>query len=66
VVFVLRAPRSVGGLSVLFARNPIRAALGLLATILGIAGLFLKLGAELLAAVQLLIYAGAVWSCSCS
>jgi NADH-quinone oxidoreductase subunit J len=49
-----------GALSVLFARNPIRAALGLLATILGIAGLFLKLGAELLAAVQLLIYAGAV------
>ncbi len=49
-----------GALGVLFARNPVRAALGLLATILGIAGLFLKLGAELLAAVQLLIYAGAV------
>jgi len=49
-----------GALGVLLARSPIRAALGLLGTILGIAGLFLKLGAELLAAVQLLIYAGAV------
>jgi NADH-quinone oxidoreductase subunit J len=49
-----------GGLSVLFARSPIRAAMGLLGTILGIAGLFLKLGAELLAAMEILIYAGAV------
>jgi NADH-quinone oxidoreductase subunit J len=49
-----------GAFGVLFARSPVRAALGLLTTIVGIAGLFLKLGAELLAAVQLLIYAGAV------
>jgi NADH-quinone oxidoreductase subunit J len=49
-----------GALGVVIAQSPIRAAVGLLATILGIAGLFLGLGAELLAAVQLLIYAGAV------
>jgi NADH-quinone oxidoreductase subunit J len=47
-------------LAVLFSRSPIRAALGLLGTILGIAGLFLRLGAELLAAMEILIYAGAV------
>jgi NADH-quinone oxidoreductase subunit J len=40
--------------------NPIRGALGLLATIIGIAGLFLRLNAEFLATMQLLVYAGAV------
>lgn len=42
------------------ARNPIRGALGLLLTIVGIAGLYLKLHAQFLAAVQLIVYAGAV------
>jgi NADH-quinone oxidoreductase subunit J len=42
------------------AKNPIRCAVGLLATILGIAGLFLKLDAQFLAAIQLIVYAGAV------
>jgi len=50
----------VGALSTVLARNPIRAAVGLLATILGIAGLFLQLHAEFLAAIQLIVYAGAV------
>jgi NADH-quinone oxidoreductase subunit J len=50
----------VGALSTVLARNPIRAAVGLLATILGIAGLFLQLRAEFLAAIQLIVYAGAV------
>lgn len=50
----------VGALSTVFSRSPIRAAVGLLATILGIAGLFLNLSAEFLAAIQLIVYAGAV------
>jgi NADH-quinone oxidoreductase subunit J len=50
----------VGALSTVLSRNPIRAAVGLLATILGIAGLFLELRAEFLAAIQLIVYAGAV------
>lgn len=50
----------VGALSVVLARNPIRGAVGLLATIVGIAGLFLRLSAEFLAAIQLIVYAGAV------
>lgn len=50
----------VGALSVVLARNPIRGAVGLLATIVGIAGLFLRLDAQFLAAIQLIVYAGAV------
>jgi len=42
------------------AKSPVRSAVGLLTTILGIAGLFLKLSAQFLAAIQLIVYAGAV------
>ena len=50
----------VGALATVLSRNPIRGAVGLLATILGFAGLFLKLHAQFLAAIQLIVYAGAV------
>lgn len=50
----------VGALCTVLARNPIRGAMGLLLTIVGIAGLFLKLNAQFLAAIQLIVYAGAV------
>lgn len=49
-----------GALIVILSRNPIRGAIGLLTTIVGIAGLFLRLNAQFLAAIQLLVYAGAV------
>ena len=49
----------VGALGTVLARNPIRGAMGLLLTIVGIAGLFLKLNAQFLAAIQLIVYAGA-------
>ena len=42
------------------SRTPIRAALCLLAHILSLAGLYLALHAQLLAAMQLIVYAGAV------
>lgn len=42
------------------ARNPIRSAMGLLLLILSVAGLFLALHAQFLAAVQLIVYAGAI------
>jgi NADH-quinone oxidoreductase subunit J len=51
---------TAGALVTITAKNPIRGAVGLLATIIGIAGLFLKLRAEFLAAIQLIVYAGAV------
>lgn len=50
----------LGGVFTVAARNPIRGAMGLLATIVGIAGLYLMLAAEFLAAIQILVYAGAV------
>src|SRR5258706_9238173 len=50
----------VGAVSTVMAKNPIRGAMGLLMTIVGIAGLFLKLNAQFLAAIQLIVYAGAV------
>jgi NADH-quinone oxidoreductase subunit J len=50
----------VGALATVTARNPVRGAMGLLTTIVGIAGLFLKLSAQFLAAIQLIVYAGAV------
>ncbi len=50
----------VGALTVILAKNPIRGAVGLLGTIVGIAGLFLRLNAQFLAAIQLIVYAGAV------
>jgi NADH-quinone oxidoreductase subunit J len=50
----------VGAVSTVAAKNPIRSAVGLLATTLGIAGLYLQLRAQLLAAIQLIVYAGAV------
>ena len=50
----------VGAVATVLARNPIRGAMGLLLTITSIAGLFLKLNAQFLAAIQLIVYAGAV------
>jgi len=50
----------LGGVFTVAARNPIRGAMGLLTAILGIAGMYLLLAAELLAAIQVVVYAGAV------
>lgn len=50
----------VGGVATVAARNPIRGAMGLLSTIVGIAGMYLLLSAEFLAAIQIMVYAGAV------
>jgi NADH-quinone oxidoreductase subunit J len=50
----------LGAIATVAAKNPIRGAMGLLSTIVGIAGLYLTLAAEFLATIQLLVYAGAV------
>ena len=52
------APRRA--LSIVIAQNPIRSAMGLLLLILSVAGLFLALDAQFLAAIQLIVYAGAI------
>jgi NADH-quinone oxidoreductase subunit J len=50
----------LGALATISAKNPIRGAMGLLLMILAIAGLFLALHAQFLAAIQLIVYAGAI------
>ncbi len=49
-----------GALGVVLSKNPIRGAMGLLLLILSVAGLFLALHAQFLAAIQLIVYAGAI------
>jgi len=49
-----------GALGVVMSRNIVYAAFALLASLIGVAGLFLLAFAEFLALVQLLIYGGAV------
>jgi NADH-quinone oxidoreductase subunit J len=50
----------LGAIFAVANKNPIRGAMGLLLLILSIAGLFLALHAQFLAAVQLIVYAGAI------
>jgi NADH-quinone oxidoreductase subunit J len=49
-----------GALATVTMANPIRGAMGLLLMIVSLAGLFLALHAQFLAAVQLIVYAGAI------
>ncbi|MGB9111776.1 MAG: NADH-quinone oxidoreductase subunit J [Acidimicrobiales bacterium] len=49
-----------GALGVVFAKNPIHAALSLVATLFGVAVLFVEENAQFLAAVQVIVYAGAI------
>jgi NADH-quinone oxidoreductase subunit J len=49
-----------GGVFTVAARNPIRSAMGLLTSLVGVAGMYLLLSAEFLAAIQILVYVGAV------
>lgn len=61
VVFIVCALIVLGGaLGVVMSRNPVHAALSLVATLFGIAVLFLNLGAQLLAVVQVIVYTGAI------
>jgi len=50
----------VGALGVVLFRNPVHSALSLVATLFGIAVLFVAQEAHFLAAVQVIIYAGAI------
>ena len=58
--FVASVVALCGALMTIASRSPIRSAVGLLITIVGIAALFLQLDAQFLSAIQLIVYAGAV------
>lgn len=49
-----------GAFGVIWSRNPVHSALSLVATLFGIAVLFLNQNAQLLAAVQVIVYTGAI------
>lgn len=49
-----------GAAGVVFSRNPVHAALSLVATLFGVAVLFVAQNAHFLAAVQVIVYAGAI------
>ena len=60
VFFVAGAIVLGGGAGVVWSRNPVHSALSLVATLFGIAVLFLNQNAQLLAAVQVIVYTGAI------
>ena len=61
VLFYVAGALTLGGaLGVVMARNIVYAAIGLLASLIGVAGVFLLMFAEFLALVQVLIYGGGV------
>jgi len=49
-----------GALFTVIAKNPIRGAMGLFMMVLSLAGVYLALHAQFLAAIQLIVYAGAI------
>jgi NADH-quinone oxidoreductase subunit J len=49
-----------GGVGVVVSRSPMRAAMALVGSLFALAGLYLLLLSQLLAAIQVLVYAGAV------
>jgi NADH-quinone oxidoreductase subunit J len=60
-VYVVGAALAVAGaLGVVLLRNPVHCALSLVTTLFGVALLFIDQGADFLAAVQVIVYAGAI------
>jgi NADH-quinone oxidoreductase subunit J len=60
VFYLIAAIAVVSALGVVMARNIVYAAMSLVASFAGVAGIFVLLNADFLAAVQVLIYAGAI------
>lgn len=60
VFFLLATVTLIAGLMVVTLRNVVHSALALVGAFFGVAGLYLLLEAEFLAAVQVLIYVGAI------
>jgi NADH-quinone oxidoreductase subunit J len=60
VFFVLAALAIIGALSLIFQKHPIHSALSLIVVMVALAGLYLLMGAEFVAAVQIIVYGGAI------
>jgi len=60
IFFVLAAIAVLGALSLIFQKHPIHSALSLIVVMVALAGLYLLMGAEFVAAVQIIVYGGAI------
>jgi NADH-quinone oxidoreductase subunit J len=60
VFFVLAATAILGAVSLILQRHPIHSALSLIVVMVALAGLYLLMGAEFVAAVQIIVYGGAI------
>jgi len=60
VFLVLAAVAVAGAVSLILQREPIHSALSLIAIMVALAGLYLLQGAEFIAAVQIIVYGGAI------
>ena len=61
VVFLISAAVILSGaLGVIFSKNPVHSALFMVQTLFGVAVLFVLLEATFLAAIQVIVYAGAI------
>jgi NADH-quinone oxidoreductase subunit J len=60
IFFVLAVIAVVGALNLIFQRHPIHSALSLIVVMVALAGLYLLMGAEFVAAVQIIVYGGAI------
>ena len=60
IFFLLAALAILGAASLIFQRHPIHAALSLIVVMVALAGLYLLMGAEFVAAVQIIVYGGAI------
>ena len=60
IFYVLAALAVIGGLSLIVQKHPIHSALSLIVVMVALAGLYLLMGAEFVAAVQIIVYGGAI------
>jgi NADH-quinone oxidoreductase subunit J len=58
--FILAGIAVLGAISLILQRHPIHSALSLIVVMVSLAGLYLLMGAEFVAAVQIIVYGGAI------
>ena len=60
IFYVLATLAVIGALSLILQKHPIHSALSLIVVMVALAGLYLLMGAEFVAAVQIIVYGGAI------
>jgi NADH-quinone oxidoreductase subunit J len=60
IFLILSVAAILGGLTVVMSRRPMRCAVGLLVTLLSLAGVYVLMHAHLVAILQVLVYAGGI------